>query len=228
MAETPTRTDARPIKDVATTRERIGSSGVVAVMRADDAAHFPRVARQLVELGLTALEITLTTRGALDALRAIREDKPDEVVVGAGTVLNERQAAACIEAGADFLVTPGLVPELVRLARAGSTPVYPGALTPSEFIAATQLGADLIKLFPADLFGPKYLQHLRGPLPDIEIMPTGGIQIDDIPAWLRAGAVTVGLGGPLLGDVLDGGSTDALRRRATAALEAVRTHRGAS
>jgi 2-dehydro-3-deoxyphosphogluconate aldolase/(4S)-4-hydroxy-2-oxoglutarate aldolase len=223
MTETSSRTSADGASE-----ERIRTSGLVAVMRARDATHFVRVARELVDLGMTALEITLTTRDALDALRVIRDDSPADVAVGAGTVLTEHQAAACTEAGADFLVSPGLVPDVLRLGQAASIPTYPGALTPSEFITASQLGADLVKLFPANLVGPSYLQDLKGPLPDIEVMPTGGIGIDDIPAWLAAGAVTVGLGGPLLGDVLDGGSINALRERASAALEAVRIHRGQS
>ena len=221
MTETPSRTSTdagRQIRD----------SGVVAVMRAPDAGHFPRVARELTKLGVTALEITLTTANALDALREIQAESPAEVVVGAGTVLTEAQATACVEAGADFLVSPGLFPEVLRVGREAGTPAYPGALTATEFVTASQLGATLVKLFPANLVGPGYLKDLKGPLPDIAIMPTGGISLSDIPAWLAAGAVTVGLGGPLFGDVLDGGSLEALRERASIALDAVHSHRDRS
>lgn len=209
----------------ADTEVRIRNSGVVAVMRAADSTRFAQVASELVNRGITALEVTLTTAGAIDALRTIRDSAPTDVVVGGGTVLTEAQATACIENGADFLVAPGLVPTVMHVGQEASVPVYPGALTPSEFMAASQLGAGLVKLFPANVVGPGYLKDLKGPLPDIDIMPTGGIRIEDIGSWLSAGAVTVGLGSPLLGDSLDGGSLEGLRSRAQAALEAVRNYR---
>lgn len=204
-----------------TVKQRISKSGIVAVLRAPDAAHFVQVAQRLVELGVTAIEVTLTARNALRAIAAIRAETSGEVVVGAGTVLTERDATACIHAGAEFLVAPALVPEVIRLGLSASTPVYPGAFTPSEFVAASRLGVDLVKLFPAAVVGPGYLTDLRAPLPAIDVMPTGGIRIEDVAAWLTAGAVAVGLGGPLLGDALEGGSTEALRRRVHAALAAV-------
>lgn len=201
--------------------ERVKHAGIVAVLRASDASRFIAVAQVLVEMGVTALEITLTTPGALESLAAVRAESPDHVVVGAGTVLTEGDAAACIQAGADFLVAPALVPPVVRLGLATSTPVYPGALTPSEFLTAHESGAELVKLFPAAVMGPGYLKDLHGPLPGIDVMPTGGISLDEVDAWLRAGAATVGLGGPLLGDSLDGGSLAALRGRVSKALDAV-------
>lgn len=206
-------------------KERIAQSGIVAVLRARDAKHFVQVAQALVEIGITAIEVTLTTENALAALAAIRSDQPGEVTVGAGSVLDERDVAACIEAGADFLVAPTLVPDVVRAGLAASTPVYPGALTPNEFVIAARSGADLIKLFPAGVMGPGYLKDLKGPLPALDVMPTGGIRLDDVPAWLAAGALAVGLGGPMLGDAVEGGSINALRRRAGMALDAVYTAR---
>lgn len=210
-----------PTVDHESVKERIRRSGVVAVLRAHDASHFVPVALTLVEAGVSAIEVTLTARHALEALAALRGEVHRDVVVGAGTVLSERDAAAAMQAGADFLVAPSLVPEVVRLGLSASTPVYPGALTPSEFVAARQSGADLVKLFPASVMGTGYLRDLKGPLPDIDVMPTGGIRLEDVANWLSAGAVAVGLGGPLLGDSLEGGSVDALRRRIGTTLEQV-------
>lgn len=203
-------------------KERLRRSGIVAVLRAPEAAGFVPVAAELVAAGVGAIEVTLTAPDALDALRTLRSEVPDDVVLGAGTVLTERAAAAAIAAGADFLLAPSLVPDVVRFGLAAGIPVCPGALTPTEFVAAMQSGVDLVKLFPAVRMGPGYLRDLHGPLPDLDVMPTGGISVEDVSAWLAAGAVAVGLGGPLLGDALEGGSIEALRRRIGTALEQVR------
>ena len=206
--------------------EQITRSAIVAVLRSPDARTFPHVVSTLVAGGVGAIEVTLTARHALEVIAAIRGMLPDDVMVGAGTVLTEGDAVGCVEAGAQFLVAPSLVPEVVRFGRSSSTPVYPGALTPSEFVAAQQSGVDLVKLFPAATMGVSYLQHLKGPLPDIDIMPTGGIRLEDVASWLAAGASAVGLGGPLLGDSLEGGSLEALRQRVKIAVDAVRAARG--
>lgn len=217
-----TRTDA----DELAVDDRVSRAAIVAVLRASDASRFLDVAAVLVDAGVRALEITLTTPGALDALARVREQAPAGVAVGAGTVLTERDAAESIQAGAEFLVTPGLAPDVMRRGGATSTPVYPGALTPSEFMAARRLGADIVKLFPAAVMGPGYLRDLRGPLPDVRVMPTGGIRLDDVPDWFEAGATAVGLGGPLLGDSLSGGSLEALRGRADQVMRSVQAARG--
>ncbi|MEV4278393.1 bifunctional 4-hydroxy-2-oxoglutarate aldolase/2-dehydro-3-deoxy-phosphogluconate aldolase [Actinoplanes xinjiangensis] len=193
----------------------IAESGLVAVLRAPTADALSAVADVLVAAGITALEVTLTTHGALEAISALRRQLPDTVVVGAGTVLTGEDAKAAIDAGAAFLVSPvgGLGPQPV--------PSYPGAFSPTEIYAAHRAGAPLIKLFPAGGLGPGYLKDLRGPLPDVKIMPTGGIGLDDIGAWLGAGAVAVGVGGPLIGDAATGGSLTALAARARRAVDAV-------
>ncbi|GIF35786.1 bifunctional 4-hydroxy-2-oxoglutarate aldolase/2-dehydro-3-deoxy-phosphogluconate aldolase [Actinoplanes xinjiangensis] len=197
----------------------IAESGLVAVLRAPTADALSAVADVLVAAGVTALEVTLTTHGALEAISALRRQLPDTVVVGAGTVLTGEDAKAAIDAGAAFLVSPvgGLGPQPV--------PSYPGAFSPTEVYAAHRAGAPLIKLFPAGGLGPGYLKDLRGPLPDVKIMPTGGIGLDDIGVWLRAGAVAVGVGGPLIGDAATGGSLTALAARARRAVDAVASAR---
>ena len=193
-------------------------SGVVAILRAPTSDYFAAVADVLVEAGVTAIEVTLTSRGAINALAGLRRQLPPSAVIGAGTVLTADDAKAAVDAGAAFLVSPLFDPEL-----GGSfgVPFYPGGLTPTEIFAAHRSGAPLVKLFPAATVGPRYIKDLHAPLPDVRIMPTGGIDIDDIGAWLRAGAVAVGLGGPLLGDAADRGSLLTLAERARRAADAV-------
>jgi 2-dehydro-3-deoxyphosphogluconate aldolase/(4S)-4-hydroxy-2-oxoglutarate aldolase len=193
----------------------IVESGLVAVLRAPTADGFSAVADVLVAAGVTAMEVTLTSHGALEAISGLRRQLSGSVVVGAGTVLTEEDAKAAVGAGAEFLVSPvsGLGPQPV--------PAYPGAFSPTEVFAAHRAGAPLIKLFPAGGLGPGYLKDLRGPLPDVKIMPTGGIGLDDIAKWLSAGAVAVGVGGPLIGDAATGGSLTALAARARHAVDAV-------
>jgi 2-dehydro-3-deoxyphosphogluconate aldolase/(4S)-4-hydroxy-2-oxoglutarate aldolase len=193
-------------------------SGVVAVLRAATADGFAAVTDVLVSAGITAIEVTLTSRGAVQALAGLRRQLPSDAVIGAGTILTADQAKASVEAGAAFLVSPVLDPALIE---GLDVPFYPGALSPTEVFSAYRAGAPLVKLFPATTVGPRYIRDLHGPLPGVRIMPTGGIAIDDIPAWLSAGASAVGLGGPLLGDAAAGGSLTALAGRARRAADAV-------
>jgi 2-dehydro-3-deoxyphosphogluconate aldolase/(4S)-4-hydroxy-2-oxoglutarate aldolase len=203
-------------------------SGVVAVLRAKTADGFSAVADVLVDAGVTALEVTLTSQGALAALAGLVRQLPSHVVVGAGTVLTADEAKACVDAGAAFLVAPVLVPEVSAIGTAHGIPTYPGALTPTEVHTASRGGAPIVKLFPASAVGPRYLKDLHGPLPGVRIMPTGGIDLTDIASWLTAGAVAVGLGGPLLGDAAAGGSLAGLRDRARRAADAVAFARSAA
>ena len=193
-------------------------SGVVAVLRAPTADSFAAVADVLVEAGVTAIEVTLTSRGAIAALAGLRRQLPPSAVIGAGTVLTADDAKASVDAGAAFLVSPLFDPEL-----GGSfgVPFYPGALTPTEIHAAHRSGAALVKLFPAATVGPRYIKDVHGPLPDVRIMPTGGIDIADIATWLGNGASAVGLGSPLLGDAITGGDLRTLAERARRAADAV-------
>jgi 2-dehydro-3-deoxyphosphogluconate aldolase / (4S)-4-hydroxy-2-oxoglutarate aldolase len=193
------------------------AGGVVAVLRAPSADSFAAVASTLAEAGVTGIEVTLTSRGAVEAIARLRTELPD-AVIGAGTVLTADQAKAAVDAGAAFLVSPALDLELIGLG--AGVPFYPGGLSPSEILAASRV-APLVKLFPASAVGPGYIKDLHGPLPDVRIMPTGGIAIDDITGWLTAGASVVGLGGPLLGDAAAGGSLDELAGRARRAVDAV-------
>ncbi|WP_229069641.1 bifunctional 4-hydroxy-2-oxoglutarate aldolase/2-dehydro-3-deoxy-phosphogluconate aldolase [Actinoplanes sp. DH11] len=193
----------------------IADAGLVAILRAPTASAFAAIADVLVAAGVTALEITLTSQGALEAIAGLRRQLPETVRVGAGTVLTDDDAKAAVDAGASFLVSP------VSLPLRPDVPFYPGTFSPTEVYAAHRSGAPLIKLFPAGGLGPGYLKDLRGPLPDVRILPTGGIGLDDIAKWLQAGAVAVGVGGPLVGDAATGGSLTALAARARHAVDAV-------
>lgn len=168
--------------------------------------------------GLTLLEVTAETPGALEAVgRAADAGTP----IGAGTILDADHATAFLRAGASFIVSPGLVPEVVEAAVRAGVPAVPGALSPTEIVAAVAAGASAVKLFPASLGGPAYLRDLRGPFPDVPFVPTGGIAVEVVRTWLDAGAACVGLGSALLGrepprDVAD---LDALGDRARRAVE---------
>ncbi|HEU4349484.1 MAG TPA: bifunctional 4-hydroxy-2-oxoglutarate aldolase/2-dehydro-3-deoxy-phosphogluconate aldolase [Actinoplanes sp.] len=189
----------------------------MAVLRASTADGFAAVADVLVASGITAIEVTLTSRGAVDAVAGLRRQLPPGAVVGAGTVLTADDAKAAVDVGAQFLVSPIHDPSLGEF----GVPFYPGGLTPTEIFQAARGGAPLVKLFPAATVGPRYVKDLHGPLPGVRIMPTGGIDLGDVANWLTAGASAVGLGGPLIGDAASGGSLTALADRARRAADAV-------
>jgi len=193
-------------------------SGIVAILRAPSSDGFAAVADVLVGAGITALEVTLTSRGAIEAIAGLRRQLPDSVAVGAGTILSADDAKAAVDAGATFLVSPVLDKPLVA---SSPVPFYPGTSTPTEMYQAHQAGAPLVKLFPAGGLGPRFLRDVRGPLPQIDVMPTGGIKIEDIADWLLAGAKAVGVGSPLIGDAATGGAMKALAARARHAVSAV-------
>jgi 2-dehydro-3-deoxyphosphogluconate aldolase / (4S)-4-hydroxy-2-oxoglutarate aldolase len=194
--------------------DTIRSTGAVAVLRAPASRYFRAAAEVLLDAGITAIEVTLTTPNALDALAHLVREFADAAAIGAGSVLTREEATRSIAAGAGFLVSPTLQADVAEVGRASGVPYYPGALTPTELRAAVELGAPMVKLFPASAMGPEYLRSVRAPLPGLSVMPTGGIELDSVGDWLRAGADAVGLGGPLLGDALVGGDLDALRGRA--------------
>lgn len=200
---------------------QLRESGVVAILRADRADHLEAVAHELAAAGITCLELTMTTPGTLEALTRLRGGLDTAVALGVGSVLDAGAADAALEAGAGFLVSPGVCEEVARAAAARGVPCYPGAFTPTEVLAAWGVGAAAVKLFPAATGGPRHLRDIRGPLPDIPLVPTGGVSLEQITDYIAAGAAAVGLGGPLIGDALGGGSTAALRERARAALDAV-------
>jgi len=226
MTGSPPRTTGRK-PSVEETKAALAASRVVAILRAPTSEHFPAASTVLVREGIQVIEVTLTSAGALAAIRDIRHAAPSHVLVGAGSVLSAVQAEEAVEAGARCLVSSATVPDVLEAGRRLVVPVVPGALSPSEVWSAHAAGVAAVKLFPASAVGPHYIRDLRGPMPDIDILPTGGINLDDVGAWLDAGAVAVGLGDPLLGDALVGGSLEDLAARARRAVAAAHGAGGA-
>jgi 2-dehydro-3-deoxyphosphogluconate aldolase/(4S)-4-hydroxy-2-oxoglutarate aldolase len=184
------------------TVEALARARVIAVVRAADAETAVRTADALIEGGIRAIELTFTTPGVQRALAEVAHRHPD-ALLGAGTVTEEAQIDAATEAGASFLVSPGSPSQLVEsMVETGRT-VVAGCLTPTEIMAALAAGAHAVKLFPADAVGPGYLTALRGPFPQLKLIPTGGIGPADVDRWLEAGAVAVGIGGALSRPVKD-------------------------
>lgn len=184
------------------------------MLRASRPELFQTVSDILVASGVRVVEFALTTPGCLPALERYADTAPRESFLGAGTVLTAVDARAAVDAGARFLATPALLPEVVESGAALGVPVVAGALTPTEILAAYRTGATAVKVFPAGLGGPRYLSLIRDPLPQVPLLPTGGIGLEDAAAYIKAGAFAVGLGGSLVGDALEGGDLGALERRA--------------
>ncbi len=205
---------------------RLVAQPIVAVLRADRPEDYDAVVDTLIEAGVTSIELTLTTPGTLDHLPSLLARTRGSADVGIGTITTIEQATAALDIGADYLVTP--ITDIAVIARAvdRSVPIFPGAMTPTEVHAAWSAGATAVKLFPADTVGAAFGAHLRGPFPDLEFIPSGGIKLTDIEGWFRAGALAVSLGGPLIGDALRGGSLKALAQRAVDTVEMVRSIRG--
>jgi 2-dehydro-3-deoxyphosphogluconate aldolase / (4S)-4-hydroxy-2-oxoglutarate aldolase len=196
--------------------ERLARGKVIAVLRASHISALAPVCDVLVEEGILGLELTLTTPGILGALPEMVDRYADSADVGVGTILTESDANRAVECGARFLVTPTMSLPVVGLAVQRQVAVFPGGLTPTELAAGWQAGATAVKIFPAETVGAGYLKHLRGPFPDLQAVPSGGVDVDGSRQWLAAGAVAVSVGGPLLGDALSGGELDALRDRCRA------------
>lgn len=178
--------------------ERLLASGVIAVLRGRNAKGLTEVARALGNGGVRALEITLTTPGAVDGIAELSR-AGGEVIIGAGTVLDAAAARSVVDAGARFVVSPTVEPEVIRVCRDRNVPCIPGAFTPTEILGAWRAGAALVKLFPATAVGPGFLQDLLGPLPQLRIVPSGGITLERVSEWIRAGAAAVSVGGALVG-----------------------------
>lgn len=178
--------------------KRLLDSKIVAIVRLDSGEALVQVAQALKAGGLTTIEFTVSTPGAIDMIKEAASVLGDEVLIGAGTVLDPETARAAILAGAEFIVTPGLNPATIELARRYGKPIVPGALTPTEILAAWQAGADMVKVFPASLGGPGYIKAVLAPLPQLRLVPTGGVSADNAADYLRAGASALGVGGKLV------------------------------
>ncbi len=197
----------------------IRSDRAVAVIRGERIADAAGLARTLADAGIRTIEFTFTIP---DVLAAIEAAAGSHAVVGAGTVLDDRQARDALSAGAQFLVSPACVPEVARVAVEAAVPVFLGALTPTEVDTALKAGTSAVKLFPAGVGGPAYLRDLRGPFPDVAFIPSGGITEDNARAFLEAGAIAVYAGSSLAPqELVAEGGHDEIRRRARAFVAAL-------
>jgi 2-dehydro-3-deoxyphosphogluconate aldolase/(4S)-4-hydroxy-2-oxoglutarate aldolase len=174
------------------------STGVIAVIRADSGEQLVNVCRALSKGGVRACEITMTTPGALDAIAAATRALGDEALIGAGSVLDPETARVAILAGARFIFSPTLDLETIDMAHRYDCVAVPGAMTPTEILTAWSAGADVVKVFPANHFGPQYLRDLHGPLPQVKLTPTGGVDLNTAADWIKAGAVAIGVGSSLV------------------------------
>lgn len=173
-------------------------SGVVAIMRAQSPEPLIAAADALLAGGVSAIEVTMTTPGALDVIRAATDRYGSDVLFGVGSVLDAATARAAILAGASFVVCPVLDLDTISMCRRYSVPIIPGAFTPTEIITAWQAGADIVKVFPASLGGPSLIKAILAPLPQVRLMPVGGVNLDTAEAFVRAGAVGLGVGSSLV------------------------------
>jgi 2-dehydro-3-deoxyphosphogluconate aldolase/(4S)-4-hydroxy-2-oxoglutarate aldolase len=190
-------------------------SGVVAVIRMKDAAKVQAVVDAIAEGGVRAIEVTMTVPGAIDLIRSLAPRMPAGFLFGAGTVLDPETAAKVIDAGAQFIVSPVFRRSLIEACHERGVPVTPGCFTPTEILDAWEAGADIIKVFPATALGPGYIKDVRAPLPQVKLMPTGGVTVDNAGDWIKAGAVAVGVGTALLDTkAIEAGDYAALRARA--------------
>ena len=175
----------------------IVTSGVVAVIRAENPEQAARIADACALGGITALEITFTVPGAAGVIEHLAKKCSREILLGAGTVLDPETARVAILAGAHFVVSPAVNPETARLCNRYQVPYMPGAATVGEVIAAMECGADIVKVFPGEILGPAFVKAVKGPLPQAQLMPTGGVNLENVAQWINAGAVAIGVGGNL-------------------------------
>ena len=205
----------------------IRSSGVIAIMRARSSDQLLRAADAIRSGGVAVIEVTMTTPGALATIEQAAARYGQEVAFGAGTVLDSESARAAILAGAQFIVAPNFKLELVETCRRYSVPAIPGAYTPTEIVTAWEAGADMVKVFPASIGGPPLIKALKAPLPQVDLVPVGGVNLDTAAGFIRAGAAALGVGSALINQrLLEEGDFAALTERARRFVEEVARGRG--
>ena len=206
--------------------EAIIVSGIVAVIRVNSAQEAVEVCGAIAKGGVKPIEVTMTVPGAVDVIKELRSIMKEEVILGAGTVLDSETARAVILAGAEFIVSPTLNLGVIEICRRYSKVVVPGAFTPTEILTAWEAGADIVKVFPATVGGPKYLKDILGPLPQIRLIPTGGVNLENTPDFIKAGAVAVAAGTSLVSKAaLKEKNYDIITETARKFIEAVKTAR---
>lgn len=202
--------------------QRVLNRGIVAIIRAPSGEQLVGVAKALYEGGIDVIEVTLTVPNAIEIIRQVHQELGDKVLLGAGSVLDTETARSAILAGAEFIVSPTVNPAVIQMCQRYDKAVMPGAFTPTEVLTAWEAGADIVKVFPADIGGPPHLKALHGPLPQIPLMPTGGVNLETLESFVAAGACAVGLGSALVEKqaALDG-DFDRIRSLAEAYVQAM-------
>jgi len=204
----------------------IESIGVVAVIRMKDPARLRAVVDALAEGGVRALEVTMTVPRAVELIRDLAPTMPSGFILGAGTVVDAATAHAVIDAGARFIVSPVFRRAVIEACHEHDVPAMPGCFSPTEILDAHDAGADVIKVFPATMLGPQFLKDVRAPLPQVKLMPTGGVTLDNAGDWIRAGAVAVGVGSALVdARAIDAGKFDVIAANARKVLANVASAR---
>lgn len=214
--------------------QQLADAGVVAVLRADSAEEVADMARHAIKGGIKAIEITMTVPFALRAIEQLSKeysssaapDADNYAIIGVGTVLDPETARAAILAGAEYVVAPALNPDTIKLCNRYSIPVMPGTMTIHEIQSALELGVDIVKLFPGNLYSPSVIPSIKGPLPQANIMPTGGVSLDNLKDWIKAGAVAVGIGSDLTKDAVKTGDFSLIEKKAAAYITAYREAKG--
>jgi 2-dehydro-3-deoxyphosphogluconate aldolase/(4S)-4-hydroxy-2-oxoglutarate aldolase len=200
----------------------IRETGIIAIMRAHNSDHLVAAAEAIYQGGVRAIEVTMNTPGALNVIAEATKKFGDQVLFGAGTVLDPETAHAAILAGAEFIVAPTLNLDVIALRHRYNIPVIPGCYTPTEMLTAWQAGADMIKLFPADVGGPNLVKAILAPLPQLQIVPVGGVDVNNAAEFIRCGAVALGVGNSLVNPkLIEAKDWHELTRRASAFIEAV-------
>ena len=185
--------------------KRIKEGGLVAVVRATSAEQAEKITDACMKGGVAAIEITFTVPGAAEVINTLsKKYSPDQIIIGAGTVLDSETARTAILAGAQYIVSPCLDVETVKLCNRYQIPCMPGAMTIKEVVECMEAGADIVKIFPGELFGPAIIKSIKGPLPHAVLMPTGGVSLENVHEWIAAGAVAVGVGSNLTGGAKSG------------------------
>jgi 2-dehydro-3-deoxyphosphogluconate aldolase/(4S)-4-hydroxy-2-oxoglutarate aldolase len=203
--------------------QRLLDPGVIGILRADSARRLADAIGALVAGGITALEVTMTTPAALDVIADARKEFGDRIAMGVGSVLDPETARQAMLAGAQFVVTPVVRPEVIRICNRYGVPIATGATTPTEALTAHELGSDFIKIFPADHLGHAYIKTILAPLPMLRIIPTGGVTPGNVPDFFAAGCVAIGAGSTLLErDALDNARWDRVTARAAEFVAAAR------
>ncbi len=207
----------------------IEACGVVAVIRLRESGKLRAVIDALVEGGVRALEVTMTVPGAVEMIGQLSGTLPDGFLLGAGTVLDPGTAERVILAGAQFVVSPVFRPAIIDACHRHDVPAMPGCFTPTEILTAWEAGADIVKVFPATALGPGYIKDVRAPLPEVKLLPTGGVTPDNAGEWIEAGAVAVGVGTALLDKrAIETGDFDVIAANARRLVASVARARGVS